>query len=249
MRMIVTASFAVLLGCTGSHIGNPPAQLTLSVTGFDSAAPGALTLTSGVEIDDAWIGLSRIRLRAAEDCDATDARTDLEGPIGADLIEPMTLPSDLALEVAATAYCRIELDIAKIDADELPGVPADLDDRSALVRGRRADGVAFELATDFSDRFRLEAGVEPFAIPDGQSGLLLAFGLDGWIGADLLEEADVEERDGEPFIEIGDGENDEIEDAFRDAVRQSARLFRDLDLDGELSDDEREDTLALGTDD
>lgn len=233
-------------GCTGSHIGNPSARLSLSLTGYDGTANGALTLSSGTVVDEAWIVLDRIRLRSSDECSRRDDSTDVPAPIAAELVGGRMAPGRPELEARATSYCRVELRFHELEAGELVEVPAELGDRSILVRGARADGVAFEIAADFRDSFRLDAEAEPFAVPEGEAGLLVGFAMDEWLDGAALEAAEIGTRDGAPFIAITSGDNDPLYRGFRDAVRRSARLFRDEDRDGTLDGGERAEVLGVG---
>src|SRR5512140_2518722 len=111
-------------GCTGSHIGNPSARLSLSLTGYDS--PEA----SGVAIDEAWIALDRVRLRSAEECGRHDDTTDVPAPLAAELVGNEMLPERPELDAEATAYCRIELRFDDLAAGALEGMPPGMSDRS-----------------------------------------------------------------------------------------------------------------------
>lgn len=236
---------ALSAGCTGSHVGNP-AELTLALTGFDGSAPGALTLGSGIVVDEAWVVLDRVRLRTAEECGRHDETTDVPAPLAAELVSGRMLPARPELAARPTTYCRVELQFDDLDEGVLEGVPPDLAGRSVLVRGARADGVAFELATDVKDSFRLDAEDDPFALPAGATGLLVGFAMDEWLDAAELAGAEVGTRDGAPFVTIDDRANSGLHDSFRDAVRESARLFRDENRDGQLNASERALILGLG---
>ena len=247
MRLLAAlAAAALAAGRTGSHVGNPTAQLSLALTGYDAAEPGALTLSSGVEVSEAWVVLDRVRLRTADECGKHDETTDVPAPLAAELVASRMLPALPELEALATSYCRVELRFHDLDADGLPGAPADLPGRSILVRGVRADGVAFEIAADVRDAFRLDAEDMPFQIATGDGGLLVAFAMDEWLDATALEAAEVGTRDGEPFVTIDEASNGPLYAAFRDAVRESARLFRDQDSDGHLDASEKEHVLGIG---
>ena len=236
---------ALAVGCTGSHIGNPT-ELTLALRGYDASEPGALTLSSGVVVDEAWVVLDRVRLRTAEECGKHDETTDVPAPIAAEIVSGQMIPARPVLDAEATTYCRVELRFDDLDADVLLDVPPELPDRSILVRGERADGVAFEIAADFKDSFRLDAEAAPFAVPAGEGGLLVGFAMDEWLDATALDGADVGTRDGQPFVAIGPGDNDALYAAFRNALRESARLFRDQNRDGALNASERAEVLGVG---
>jgi hypothetical protein len=233
-------------GCTGSHIGNPTARLSLALTGYDSADSGELTLSSGITVDEAWLVLDRVRLRTAEECGRRDDSTDVPAPIAAELVGDVMLPGRPVLEAQATDYCRVELRFDGLEPEALEGAPAELSGRSILVHGERADGVAFEVAGELVDSFRLDAQETPFALPEGDAGLVVGFAMDEWLDGTALDAADVGTRDGAPFIAIGAGDNEPLFRGFRDAIRESARLFRDDDRDGRLDASERTEVLGVG---
>lgn len=245
MRTLAILVVALAGGCDGSHIGNP-SELSLALTGYDGSEPGALTLASGVTVDEAWVVVDRVRLRTAEECGKRDELTDVPAPLVAELVDGVMLPGKPEVEAAATAYCRVEVRFDDLDEGVVEGVPDDLPGRSILVRGARADGVAFEVAADVKDSFRLDAEDEPFELPEGAAGLLVGFAMDEWLEATALDAAEVGTRDGDPLIVIDDASNDDLYDAFRDAVRESARLFRDQDRDGRLDRAERDVVLGRG---
>jgi len=244
---IASLALATVLagGCTGSHIGNPT-ELTLALRGYDASEAGALTLSSGVTVDEAWLVLDRIRLRTAEECGKHDDTTDVPAPIAAEIVSGQMVPGRPELDAQATTYCRVELRFDDLDPDVLGDVPADLPDRSVLVRGRRLDGVAFEIAADYKDSFRLDAEAMPFTVPEGNGGLLVGFAMDEWLDEAELAAADVGTRDGQPFIAIGPGDNEPLYARFRNAVRASARLFPDQNRDGALNASERAEVLGVG---
>ena len=242
---LLALGVALALGCTGSHIGNPT-ELTLALRGYDASEPGALTLSSGVVVDEAWVVLDRVRLRTAEECGKHDDTTDVPAPIAAEIVSGQMIPARPVLAAAATTYCRVELRFDDLDPGVLEDVPTDLPDRSILVRGERADGVAFEIAADYKDSFRLDAEAMPFAVSEGEGGLLIGFAMDEWLDGAALEAAEVGTRDGQPFIAIGSGDNRPLYEAYRNALRASARLFRDQNRDGALNASERSEVLGLG---
>lgn len=232
-------------GCTGSHVGNP-SELTLSLAGFDGVDPNGLTLSTGIVVDEAWLVLDRVRLRSAADCSRRDETTDVPAPLVAELVTSRMLPGRPELAAAATRYCRMELRFGVLAEGELVDAPAELVDRSVMVRGARGDAVPFELATDAHDSFRLDAEDDPFALPEGAAGLVVGFAMNEWLQAAALADAEVGTRDGAPFITIDARENATLHAAFRDAVRASANLFRDENRDGRLDASERAVVLGRG---
>lgn len=241
---ILLILLTLLCGCVGTEVGNPEDTKTSNVSvefsGYDSQQRGALTLASGVEIDEAWLVFDELRLREAANCDGGQ-EVDVDRAFAVELISGRELPALDGFARPATRYCRLELRFAESDIDALPSeAPAELDGLSILVRGSY-DGTPFVVRDDFSDRFRLDGS---FTLSEEREPLLVAFALDRWLNA-----SDFEAAAGDSEIVIDDSNNSDLLDLFRDRVRQSAGLFRDSNEDGELQDDEFEELADGDSDD
>jgi hypothetical protein len=239
---------AVLLtGCVATDVGNPDDgefATTVDFVGYDEAAPNALTLASGVELDRVIMGFDRFNLRDAENC-AGDSTIDVETFVVSELLEGADYPELPRIVRDVRRFCRFELEVKKVIALNRPeGAPEEIEGRAVWIEGRLADGTPFTLSTHEDDALRLEptAG-DFFELPDGESHLFLAFAMNGWFSGLDFEQF---EPGADGVIHI-DAEVDESwTKAFRANLRESARLFRDLDGDGELDPEEQADSLAVG---
>lgn len=216
--------------CVGTDVGNPQGEeieIEVEFAAFEETAAGALTLDQGVEIDEAWIVIDRIRLRRADPCE-DDGEFDLRSPIIANLLRPEETIGTRRFTRRSGDYCRFIVEFDDIDEEDLPaGAPAQLAEHSIFIAGRRDDGVAFELRADFGDRFRLDAEESPFRLERVEELLQVAFAANTWFDVDALNAL---ESDGD-MIRIDDDNNAAILEDFRDAIKNSARLFRDGNLD------------------
>lgn len=245
---------AMLFGCAGTEVGNPgeEADVTLQFAALtDEARPGALVLDDGTRIDEAWLVIAELELRSASRCESGGDGGDGEldelalGPFVVELVSGLELPRAPMLSPLTRSFCRLELDLAPPEDDTiLPAfAPAALARRSVLVRGRRADGVAFELSGNLDAQLHLEAAsAEPFSLAAGREPLLIGFALSSWVAA-----AELDAIEGEDPIRI-DHETNHPErfEAFEDAFRRSARLLRDANDDGTIDPDELDEVLATG---
>ncbi len=213
------------LNCVGTDVGNPqqaPPQMHLEFSVFDDTASEALPMDNGLEIDEAWMVFTRLSLRHADTCDE-DVDLTLGEPIVADLLDPESVIGTRELYYWRGEFCRFILHFDSIDANQLPeGAPAELGGHSIVIRGRRADGTAFELRSDFSDRLRLDTEYEAFRLDENPEILEVAFAANSWFDVTAL---DAIESEGD-LIVIDDESHVALLDYFEAAVQHSARLFR-----------------------
>lgn len=221
-------SLLVLSACVGTEVGNPEdAQVDLVLTGYQRPADrAALTLDSGVRLDSAWLIVESLELREAATCEDV-GRSRLESPVALDLI---ATPQRIRLRGSQTRYCRLELRIGRVN--DLPaGAPAELEDSSIVVRGARADGTPFVLRSRLQEALRVRGD---FALDGDEVGLILAFALDQWLDPATLNAATP--VGGQLLID--EDNNDAALSAFEAAVGRSADLFRDLNRDGGLQQED-----------
>lgn len=235
LRALLAAGAALLaLRCgpkAGTDVGNG-ASVSLDLRAYQappSAKPQSLTLADGVRIDELWMVVDQIRLRPGSSCSGNDSDVDVEGPLVADLLEGGVLGGPAAFPVQAGPFCELRVGFHKLEGAPPVGAPADLQGRSLLIRGARADGVPFLVQSELGDRFELKAKGGAFSLPEGRSPLFLAYELDAWMSA-----LDLASIPGASVV-VSKDENKDRLDAFELAVKQSARLFRDQDDDGALS--------------
>lgn len=235
LRALLAAGAALLaLRCgpkAGTDVGNG-ASVSLDLRAYQappSAKPQSLTLADGVRIDELWMVVDQIRLRPGSSCSGNDSDVDVEGPLVADLLEGGVLGGPAAFPVQAGPFCELRVGFHKLEGAPPVGAPADLQGRSLLIRGARADGVPFLVQSELGDRFELKAKGGAFSLPEGRSPLFLAYELDAWMSA-----LDLASIPGASVV-VSKDENKDRLDAFELAVKQSARLFRDQNDDGALS--------------
>lgn len=216
----------------GTAVGNGRAVSFQLQSYEDTGMTGtqSVTLSGGTKIDTLDMVVERLRLIPGTSCDGSDAETDIEGPLVADLLEGGVIGGAPSFTTESGSFCRFRLKFHKLSIDDAPaGTPTELDELSIRMTGERSDGVAFTIESDFGDEFELDAQDGAFALPPGQNPLLLGYELTSWVVAlDLDGLAD------DPIL-VSDDENSSRLDAFEEAVKQSARLFRDANGDGKLS--------------
>ena len=180
-----------LNSCGGTGAGNP-GSVNFAVVGINRTSALALTLESGIEINEARIVIGRIRLRPLADCvsggSGGTAGFDAEGPFVVDLLDNTSLPAIGALNIQPATYCRIELRLDDLEEDELPqGIsPSDtLVENSVEILGARVDMTPFVIRLEIDDDFKLENAIEGFPIMSGNT-FFMAFNFPEWFdGVDL----------------------------------------------------------------
>jgi hypothetical protein len=247
-RVIAFASLAaapwLAPGCTGTDVGNG-VTVSLDLRAYQQLAstkPLGVTMDDGARVDELWMVVDRIRLRPGESCAADDTGVDVEGPLVADLLGGGVLGGAVSFTVPAGPFCEFRMRFHKLEGAAPAGAPADLAELSILMKGVTASGVPFTVQSDLGDDLRLDATNGTFSIVDGETPLFLAYELRAWMAA-----LDLGSLPG-PSIVVSDDQNEDRLDAFEAAVKQSARLFRDRDEDGDLSPDEHEPGRELAGD-
>lgn len=252
----------LLGGCVATDVGNPDDgefAATVDFVGYEEeTAPESsepkvtgLTLASGVEIDRVVIGFDRFKLRDARQCEG-DNEIDIEMFVVSELLEGSDYPELPRIVRDVRRFCRFELEVKKVSAlDQPDGAPDDIVDRAVWIEGSLADGTPFTVETREDDKLRLEpAEGEFFELPDGESRLFLAFDMSTWF-TDLSFDDVGEEEEEDPFedgvLRIDADVDEDWTKRFRENLVNSARLFRDLNDDGQLDAEERAESLAVGT--
>lgn len=226
----------------GTDVGNG-ATVSFNLKGFErapSASTKSLKLASGDTIDEVWIAVERLRLTPGTTCEESNDPVQAEGPLVADLLAQGLVGIDPPeAMVKAGDYCRLQLDLHELQADERPsGAPADLVGAALLMRGTRADGVPFMVKTKTSVEFRLRAKDTAFHI-EGGVPFIIGFEL-----SSMVASLDLGTLTG-PSIVIDEATNTDRLDAFNEALKTSPRLFVDEDEDGDLSSGESDDSKEL----
>jgi hypothetical protein len=239
---LVLAAPLAALSCGprgGPDVGNG-ATVSFDLSGYEApvptgtASPGqqAIVLRSGVHVDEVWVAVEKFHLVEATVCDdGADEETDFEGPIIANLVD-QTPGTSSPVAIVPGSYCRLELELHEVAADELPaGAPAELAGAALFIRGTRSDGRPFTVRSKQKVDFRLEASDAPIPI-SGDNPLIVGIEL----GA-MMTALDLGTLTDDPIV-IDETTNPDRLAALEQALREAARLFRDDDDDGTLSDTE-----------
>lgn len=242
----------ICVGCAGTEVGNPgdqDANGTIEFTARAEATAGGLTLASGIEVTEAWFALDEVRIDGVERCldesSDEDHDEDLTRRAFVEVVSGLELPSPVAFSEMPGEFCRLRMRYEASEAPtELPvGTPAALHEQTVLIRGFTPSGVPFELRSrdEFETELTAPEGM-PFALETGQHRLFVAFAMQTWF-AEVDLDALADAQGGEMLVIDEDTEGDAL-DVFEDALSQSARLYRDVNLDGVLDASELVTVLA-----
>lgn len=235
------STLAFSVGCGpqgGTDVGNG-ATVTLQLEAYEEAAltqSQSITTTAGVRVDAIWVAVDRLHFVPATDCDEAETEIDVEGPFVADLVGNGVVGGPPEFPVSGDVFCELRVGFRELEAELVPpGAPPELVGRSIRVIGERADGTPFVVASKLDERIELEASDEGgFTLPVGRNPLFIAFEIGSWMDALALESL------GPGPITVDDEQNSDRLSDFEDAVKDSIRLLRDGDEDGELDPDELE---------
>jgi len=252
MSRRLSISLIALLGAAscgprgGTDVGNG-ATVSFSLAEFmpgsvssalSKPANTTLTLPSGDAVEEVWVAVEKISLQACEHPD-DDGKSTFDGPIIVNLLADDPPMGD-AVTIAPGRYCKLGLALHEIQADELPpGAPSDLAEVSLLMRGHRADGVAFVVRSREPISLKLNATKAGGFTLFGDNPLIIAFDL-GAMEASL----DLGSVDASPVLVDADHEAKRLK-ALEKVTKKTAALFRDTNGDGVLSADEVGDEGAL----
>ncbi len=245
MTIIWTALAGLLIvACTGTEIGNPQddeeSEVSVQVQGLDRGTSGALTLTNGIEFEEAWLVLEDVEFRSGQECEETIA-TDFDAINAVELISGTEYPGyDMTL-LPASSYCRFAIQLDEVELDDLPsGAPEELAGLSILVRGKSPAGIPFEVRYDDSERLEFHGR---FTLAPPAQSLFTVFALNEWLTPEQLQKADDGTSD---TIVIDDDTNTDLLEDFLAALQTSGILVRDENDDGILQDSELDFPLARG---
>ncbi len=243
LALVALATCGLVVGCTGTDVGNPMRETrTLELAGFLEADPEAEpTAVPGATLDEFWLIIDEVRLYELARCD-DDAQVDISAPWVVELVSGAELPAAPTFTRPNTDYCKMKVKFGAMPANALPaGAPAELADVSVLVRGTRADGVAFTISGRIDEQLVVRADQTSFALTGG--ALFLTSALDGLFGGlDLTALGD------EAPLEIDRASHPSFFNQFKLSLRQSFRLFEDKDRDGLLGPPDWAEVLARGRD-
>lgn len=237
------AAAAIVPGCSGTSVGNPPgADVKLAVVGTGqvdgpSVSKMAIDIGEGVVIKEAWVALTEIGLKATGTCGIGGDSVDAPGPIAAELVTGSIYPeAPLWERPPDESYCAFRARMSPL-GDTISNVPLDLLGYSVLVRGERGDGTPFEAQVDVMDLIQITGSKGPdFRLGAGLVGIILAFDLGAWFNP--AELAAAQATDGK--VVINATTNKEIEKSLRQRIPTSSRLFSDANGDGRLNEGDGE---------
>ncbi len=234
-------------GCTspqgGTDVGNGR-TIKLDLQAY-KAGPAVTTksmeLSGGVIINLAYMALDRVRLVPGASCEDEhdDSKFDIEGSLVADLLDGM-VTGDATFGTEFTEFCELKLGMHPVDLEDSPAdTPPAMDGLSLWVEGLRGDDVTFTVKSDLDERFELKAKNGSFSLPANMTRLIVGFRMDDWIGALDLDSL------GDQHIVVDEQTNQDALKDFEDAVKESARLFRDQNDNDYLDDDEHDEDDVL----
>jgi hypothetical protein len=168
------AAVVLLAACGGTETGNPPGPVRLSVVGTSSAPTTAVIGPSqgGLSIEEALVSFASVELLPCGSDPAPAAVRNWIVDLGHDP------PTQTTIETTLREYCGVRIELAP--AAEGPGVPSGIALRSAFLRGKRADSIAFEVASATYSTIDLL----PVAPPPGRlaaRSIILSFDVVVWL--------------------------------------------------------------------
>jgi hypothetical protein len=256
------ACFLWLGGCAtqaGTDTGNP-AFVGIQFVGIQKSSPEKFStkfLPFGITLTEARIVLKEIDLEPLVSCqteegtirpESIDVEVDFVGPFVVDLLDNTSIPNVDNIQVPPGRYCEVELNFDKLEKENVPdGISPDdpIVENALLIQGMRQDGIPFLVRFKEDDRFKLE-GRSPIGFTiagDRQiTQFFVSFDFNTWFTGVDLESAVL--SDG--VILIDDENNAALKALIVENIIHSSRLFKDLNNDGVLEDDESNDDLVLG---
>lgn len=243
----------------GTDTGNP-ASIGVKFVGIEAGFEETLVKyqTSDITITDARLVLKEIQLEPLESClteepegtpedESTEEEFDFNGPFVIDLLDNSSFPEIGTTEVPAGAYCEIEVNFDELSEEDLPdGLSSDdeIVGEAMIIEGTRSDGTPFIVRFGQDNRFKLEGeSAEGFDVDAGGSNFFfISFNKTAWFEGVDLDNATLAEE----TIVIDDESNTDLRELIVQNIIQSTQLFRDLDGDLVLDDEERDDSLVLG---
>lgn len=223
-----TSSIAIaalcLAGCFGTETGNPPFAPEVS-----GGSGGRMGIAPPISIEDGWMSIENVEL--VPECDASASGTVVRHEAAAlELGGRQALETEPVLEEGD--YCVLSLErVAWTGADprELTGYTLALD---TLALG----GTHVRVRSDRTGTLRFTASA-PFPMHPDEGGLLL------FVDESLLFNAislDGAEHEADGSIEIRADENAALLDQIEAQLPGALALYRDVDGDGRLSNEERD---------
>lgn len=243
-------------------------DVTVDVIGSSGEAAGSITLT------EAWVVIKEIELEhETDDENATDDELEIEfiGPYAVDLLSGTTYPELPAVSIDTGLYNDIEIDIEKLEQNDLqgmPNLPQGISDKllnySLYLDGNYTSedestyvNIPFTLLYRQTDEFELSgtAFSNGFVVDDtGINDIIVAFRLNEWFRFDNdetngagTELTDAVRQDANSdyvmYLDDGDGQSndDSVLDVIRDNIEDSAEYGEDDNDDDSLDEEEDDD--------
>lgn len=219
--------------CAGTETGNPSFVGKLGYDAYTSA-PSVVGLSMALQgaeeprltVDNAWLVLGDVELLRGSDC-AAEHHLAIAGLGAGDHAQGQAPPSEFAFEPGS--FCGVRLPFAP--ADTLPdGAPESLRSESVLVRGKLADGRAFEIHSALQESLDLRATAGDFVLDSQHRGVLIGFDVAHWLSELSWDSA----TDADDTVIVSEASNRELLEQFEAALPSGVALFRDHDENGEL---------------
>lgn len=215
----------------------------ISVTDSDGNEIGVLTVTT------AEINIGEIRLKEDDSDSGDDSK--LEGPYIADLLANSTEPAIPEISISEGVFAEMQV---KIEKSEDLDSSNPLNDHSIYIAGTytgetssgTVTDVPFTFLDDLDEEFAItgDASFAGLTITSGETNsIILAFKLGDWFSFSSDTFSDIEVSDGEIVLdEESSGTNHDIQELIRDNIKSSAKFGKDSNDDGELNDNEDNDS-------
>jgi hypothetical protein len=246
--LIVALLCVVCAACTGTDVGNPADEGRIQVQ-FSALDPaGALTLESGLVIDETWLVFQEMRLWTLDDkgkCTGTN-RLDIQGIFAVELVAGQELPKVPIAEKASLDLCRLDFKLSPQAATDLPeGASASLAEASILMKGTLPDGRAFSIATPMNEIISLKTKKDSVKLGENLQDILMTFDFTAWIDAELLSE--IQAIQGDKVEITPETKNQQsLLSSLQKNLKKSVKLNPDTNADGRSQSTERVEVLAEG---
>jgi hypothetical protein len=214
-RILATLALAACAGCTSSDAPiDGGGDLDIAALSHDPTS-------KGVAFDAAELSLHRTSLLPC----MADAAILQTFDFSIDLLH--LPPPKIIFESAVTDFCGLDLDLAPAPGGSLP----DLKGLTAVFRGTRADGAAFELHSKLTSSLQFHNAAK---VLDAKH-LVLGADLEAWLSGVDLDGADTMD-DGSVLVDAD--HNPDLLSAFDGAALTALALYEDTNGDETLTDAE-----------
>ena len=223
--------------CVGTEVGNPQDEpddglVTLQLAAQGERTSAGITLTDGTIIEQVWVSLGPISLRRADACSDEGEVMLSTGPVVAELVSGVELPSRPSARISARSFCRVKLSFDALEQmGPIEGAPRALSEVNLYVLGRTRSGERVVIQSDIRQTIVLHALDEEIALDEPSAGLLAAASIEDWITPEVFEGARIEGGE----LRIDQKHNQSRQALLRRNLREALRLYVDADRDGRAS--------------